>query len=431
MYLEAGISREISLVDREWLNKWLTDASPEEVNFIQSVEAGTSRLDGVMSSQTVSLRVQLDCDGVDMDMLWAYTPMSWQCPACLRSKSQIARPNKNGDLMCRLVEHHDHMKDHLIKEFEKISAGLDRVLASEAAGKFAKRSAPMVSAYDNTVICNDCNNADAVAKKLAGTHPSFSFSPAEILAFVIASPNAEHKVSSEAATRIWNENRETFNLRMKIVSRIAEIAAKDEHWYQTTPYQFHPDYVRQTAESYASITEARRALRILCGPPRKQNSKAPKEWRAKGVNYRVQIPTAGQIEHVAKVTSYKRWQMVPDDWHCPGCHRSKAQIVRPTKQSAWALPITSKVYRDRSAKYGYSNVFVCDDCGSAAVDIVKEAAAAAGVEAGAYARQIDVDEIAQIILPRPHAIHRIANDKADALVEIIAARLRVSLPLDT
>lgn len=419
------------MVDREWLSKWLTDASPEEVAFIQSVEAGASRLDGVMSSQTSSLLVQFDCAGVDMDTLWAYTPMSWQCPACLRSKTQIARPNKNGDLMCRLVEHHDHMKDHLIKEFEKISAGLDRVLANEAAEKFAKRSAPMVSAYDNTVICNDCNNADAVAKKLAGTHPSFSFSPAEILAFVIASPNAEHKVNPEAATKIWNENRETFLLRMKIVSRIAEIAAKDEHWYQTTPYQFHPDYIKQTAESYASIKEARRTLRILCGPPRKQNRKAPKEWRAKGVNYRVQIPTAGQIEHVAKVTSYKRWQMVPDDWHCPGCRRSKAQIVRPTKQSAWALPITAKVYRDKSAKYGYSSVFVCDDCGSAAVDIVKEAASVAGVEAGAYARQIDVDEIAQIILPRPHAVHRIANEKADALVEIIAARLRVSLASDT
>ncbi|WP_141758571.1 hypothetical protein [Duganella sp. HH105] len=321
------------------------------------------------------------------------------------------------------------MKDHLLAEFEKISAGLDRVLANEAAEKFAKRSAPMVSAYDNTVICNDCNNADAVAKKLAETHPSFSFSPAEILAFVIASPNAEHKVNPTVATRIWNENRETFHLRMKIVSRIAEIAAKNEHWYQATPYQLHPDYIRQTAESYASSREARRALRVLCGPPRKQNTKAPKAWRAKGINYRVQTPTAGQIEHVAKVTSHKRWQMVAEDWHCPGCRRSKAQIVRPTKQSPWALPITSKVYRDGSAKYGFSSVLVCDDCGSAAVDIVKEAAAVAGVEVGAYARQIDMGELAQIILPRPHAVHRIANDKADALVEIIAARLRVPLPL--
>jgi hypothetical protein len=132
--------------------------------------------------------------------------------------------------MCRLVEHHDHMKDLLLRKFQSISASLQRVLADEAAEDFAKRSAPMVSAYDNTVICNDCNNADTAAKKLVKAHSSFSFSPQEILAFVIAAPNAEHRIDQAVATRIWEENRSTFELRVKIVERIAEIAAKNEHW---------------------------------------------------------------------------------------------------------------------------------------------------------------------------------------------------------
>lgn len=408
---------------QEWLDEWLIDASPADQEFIRSVEIGTSYLDGVMSPTTKTLVDKFNCTGVDMDRLWAFTPPAWICPACQRPKSQIARRNKNGDLMCRLVEHHDHMKDHLLREFEKISAGLERVLANEAAEKFAKRSAPMVSAYDNTVICNDCNNVDAVAKGLIGAHPSFSFSPSEILAFVIASPNAEHSVNQEIAARIWNENRETFNLRMKIVTRIAHIAATNEHWYQSTPYQLHPDYIEDTAKSMASSKDAGRALRALCGPPRRQAKKAPKEWRAKGNNYRVRTPTAGQIEHVAKVTSYKRWQMVSDSWQCPSCNRSKEQIVRPTNQSTWALPITSKSYRDTSAKYGYSTLFVCDDCGSAAVNLVKEAEAIAGTEVHAYSRQIEVEELAKVILPRPHAAHRIDDREADSLVDTIATRL--------
>ncbi|WP_426336989.1 hypothetical protein ACN9MY_06180 [Pseudoduganella sp. R-31] len=408
---------------RDWLTEWTSEISPGDEALLRSIEDGTSILDGVMSPQTKALVAAFDCKGVDMDMLWAYTPMAWKCPACQRSKIEIARRNKNGDLMCRLVEHHDHMKDLLLKKFESISAGLERVLANEAAEQFAKRSAPMVSAYDNTVICNDCNNADAIAKRLAKTHPSFSYSPNEILNFVIATPNAEHHIDSEAAARIWEENRATFELRMKIVARIAEIAAKDEHWYQSTPFQHHPNHVKRTAENIAYNKRAWFALRVLCGPTRQQPQKEPSSWRTKVSNERVKIPTPGQIEHVAKVTSHKRWNSVADDWRCPGCGRSKSQIVRPTKQSTWALPIASKYYRDTSDKQGYSTQAACDDCGNAAINIVKEAVVVAKVVVETYSRLVGLDEIAEFVIPKPHSGHRFDNDQASEVVQRIAVRL--------
>ncbi|MFZ6687673.1 hypothetical protein ACO0K0_08005 [Undibacterium sp. SXout11W] len=408
---------------RNWLREWSSNIYPEDEALLRSIELGNSTLDGVMSPQTKALVKSHRCTGVDMDTLWAYTPTSWKCPACQRSKVEIARPNKNGDLMCRLVEHHDHMQDLLLSKFQSISASMQRVLADEAAKDFAKRSAPMVSAYDNTVICNDCNNADAAAKKLVKANSSFSFSPKEILEFVIAVPYAEHRINQSVAANIWEQNRSTFDLRMKIVERIAEIAAKNEHWYQSMPVQAHPAYIKKIAEATAQFRRAPYALRVLCGPTRQQPQKGLSDWRKKPVQDRPKVPTSGEIEHVAKVTSRKKWDLVPDDWHCPGCNRSKHQIVRPTKQSTWAFPIAQKLYRDVSSKLGCTTYTACDDCGNAAIAIVKEAARIAEVELEAYARQVGLDELRGFIRPRPHCSHRFDNDAADALVSKLVERL--------
>ena len=408
---------------KNWLREWSSTIYPEDEALLRSIESGSSALDGVMSPLTKAMVKNYGCTGVDMDTLWAYTPTSWKCPSCQRSKVQIARPNKNGDLMCRLVEHHDHMKDLLLRKFQSISASMERVLADEAAEGFAKRSAPMVSAYDNTVICNDCNNADAAAKKLVRAHASFSFSPQEILEFVITVSGAEHRIDHAIAARIWEQNRSTFELRMKIVERIAEIAARNEHWYQSMPVQAHPVYVRKMAESTAQFRRAPHALKVLCGPPRQQPQKGLSDWRRKPVQDRPRVPTSGEIEHVAKVTSKKKWDLVPDDWHCPSCKRSKRQIVRPTKQSSWAFPIAQKLYRDASNERGCSTQVACDDCGNAAIAIVKEAVRIADVEVEAYTRQVGLHELADIIRARPHSSHRFDDDASDALVRKLVERL--------
>jgi rubredoxin len=418
-----GEEMEEEPVWRNWLMAWSSTIYPEDEALLRTIEIGNSVLDGVMSPLTMALVRGFGCTGVDMDILWAYTPTSWKCPACQRPKSEIARPNKNGDLTCRLVEHHDHMKDLLLRKFQSISAGMQHVLADEAAEDFAKRSAPMVSAYDNTVICSDCNDADAIAKRLVKAHSSFSFSPQEIQGFVITVPHAEHRIDQAVATKIWEENRSTFELRMKIVERIAEIAAKNEHWYQSMPVQAHPAYVKKIAEGIARHRRAPHALKVLCGPPRQQPQKGLSDWRRKSVQDRPKVPTLGEIEHVAKVTSRKKWDLVPEDWHCPACNRSKREIVRPTKQSAWAFPIAQKLYRDVSNERGCSTHAACDDCGNAAIAIVKEAVRIADVEVEAYTRQVGLRELALIVRARPHASHRFDNDAADALVGKLVERL--------
>jgi hypothetical protein len=158
------------------------------------------------------------------------------------------------------------MKDLLVKKFERISAGLDRVVANESAKEFAKRSASMISAYDNMVICQDCNNADAEAKRLAGAHSSFSYSPNEIKAFIIVAPNKEHEIDKESV-----------------------------------PLEYHSDHIKKLAENVAQRWGAVYALYVLCGPTRQQPQRDAAHWRTKVRYERVRAPSAGEIEHVAPV----------------------------------------------------------------------------------------------------------------------------------
>lgn len=95
--------------------------------FFERVSNGSIALDGVMSPLTRELAGRFGTQSVDMTFGWACTPMDWLCPACGRAKPEIVRLNTNGHLMCRLVEHHDHMKD-LVKTNSSVNANCRRPL---------------------------------------------------------------------------------------------------------------------------------------------------------------------------------------------------------------------------------------------------------------------------------------------------------------
>ncbi|WP_288823974.1 hypothetical protein [uncultured Paraburkholderia sp.] len=137
--------------------------------FFERVSSGSIAPDGVMSPLTRELAGRFGTESVDMTFGWACTPMDWVCPACRRGKPEIVRLNTNGHLMCRLVEHHDHMKDLVKDEFERQCKLQKTIVADEFAKRFATRASPMISAYDNAIICDDCNAADPKAKGAVGT----------------------------------------------------------------------------------------------------------------------------------------------------------------------------------------------------------------------------------------------------------------------
>ncbi|HCE1882529.1 hypothetical protein [Vibrio parahaemolyticus] len=156
-------------------------------------------IDSEFTYSTRKLVRDFNADGAHLNKWWVMTPVGWQCPCCKRSKGEIVRLNKNNYLTCQLHEHHDHMKDVVKELFESFSIKQNIIVADELSEKFAVKTAFSLSAYDNTVVCFDCNKADADAKKIVNAHKSFSFSPKQISEFLIVTANKEHQIDVHKA----------------------------------------------------------------------------------------------------------------------------------------------------------------------------------------------------------------------------------------
>jgi rubredoxin len=392
---------------------------------ISSLRNGESILiDGVMSPISVALSARLAATEFDMNSWWVATPQSWVCPACGREKIDIARLNTKKEIMCHLVEHHDHMKDVLKRRFQEISVSRKVVVADEHAEKFAKRSATMISAYENTLICVDCNNADVTAKKAATANRDFSFSPQELLRIVKPASNKAHAIDVDVAVAIWAEQQGTFELRIKIANRIAEIAANNEHWFQPGDINCNPDVIERRASAYVSYKGAYGVLELLKGPKKAKPVKPASAWRQ--ISYRPPkpIPTQNEIEHAGQVGNPKYWNVLNEEWRCPGCQRNKREIVRKNKDGEWMFSATTRFFFDPALPWNRKNILTCGDCVKTAENLGKEAASRVGGKAqGGYTAQVNIQEVQRCVIPRPHTRHNIDNDEAELILENIVCRI--------
>lgn len=118
----------------------------------------------------------------------------WRCPCCYRSKSEIARLDKNDNLLCSLVMHHDHFVDYVGEHIDL------RNLNDHGVPAAIYQS---LVRFPETLICGDCNVAEPVAKRHASAPDRFSFTPYEIAGFIIVTPNAPHEVDPERAREAY------------------------------------------------------------------------------------------------------------------------------------------------------------------------------------------------------------------------------------
>lgn len=395
-----------------------------KARFFTQVSNGAISLDGVMSPLTRELAERFGAEAIDMTLAWAWTPMDWICPACGRSKPEIVRLNGNGHLMCRLVEHHDHMKDLVKAEFERQCKSKKVIVADETAKRFASRASQMVSAYDNAIICDDCNAADPAAKRMVGTEKDFSYSPQEIRQFVRPRPNLPHEIDQDEAARIWHGNIETFKLRLKIVERIASIAATNTHWYQELPISQRAETVYNHAEYFDRTSGAPGAIYELAGDKRREPSADLSSWRRVIHKPPHQRPRSEDVDYLAKVTFAKNWNSVADSWRCPACDRGKHETVRKSNKGDWTFLLSDRSFYAPGERYNGKRATVCGDCGLLASQLGKEACLAAGVpNESNYAQFLSVSEISLVVRPQAHGRHNVKNDVADELVVRLIDRI--------
>ena len=327
--------------------------------------------------------------------------------------------------MCHLVEHHDHVKDLLEKRFQEISSAQNEVVADGAAKRFANRASAMVSAYENTVICSDCNTADPDAKRAIGADKNFSFSAAELRRIVRPRPNDSHVLDLAAAREIWESHRKSFDLRMKIVQRIAEIAATNTHWFQESDPRSRPEQIKEiaTTAARAHVSLTYNAILELCGTRRTNKTASANSWRTRRYAPAKVPPSDREIEHAAKVDCHTAWQLVPDSWTCEGCRRSKRETVRPSKQSPWFFKAENRHLCNPSDAENPRPHWLCEDCCWTARELGREAARIHGLNISSYSRYVTLHELASIVQARPHAMHVIRNALAEQVLEAVARRM--------
>lgn len=118
----------------------------------------------------------------------------WRCPCCHRNKREIARLDKNGNLMCALHWHHDHFSELAMDKLpvDRKHLGDDALTLRSLQDSFCR--------FPETLICCDCNVAEgSQAKPMVGAPKQFSFAPFEIATFVVVRPNVPHMVNQDRA----------------------------------------------------------------------------------------------------------------------------------------------------------------------------------------------------------------------------------------
>lgn len=397
-----------------------------ELDFIDSLR--DRNLDGVDSEFTFSTRELVrvfKADGAHLNRWWVMTPVTWKCPCCNRAKDQIVRLNKNDFLTCQLHEHHDHMKDVVKELFEDFSTRQNVVVADELSEKFAIKTAFSLSAYDNTVVCFDCNKADAVAKKIVQAHRYFSFSPKQISEFLIVTPNEEHKVDQQKASQVWQEAEPIFKIRMEMARNFARIAAEKKDWYQPS------EHTARSIERKAKWHFERHGItkiskyepeRLLYTPePFKGKNSS---WREKNNPQIWQKPSEKQLEHLAS-TRGKYWNRYGSSWSCPCCNRTKLSCVRPSRKNPWVLEIKSgAMFEEASYEVNHQAEAVCADCLDTAINLGREVIKETGASVSFPSSVVSIEELKQVIVVRPQSKHNHLNEKINSLMPVLMKRAK-------
>ncbi|VVE56675.1 hypothetical protein PAQ31011_05129 [Pandoraea aquatica] len=129
-------------------------------------------------------------DGHHCHALYKSLPPDWRCPGCCRSTFEVLRwtmrfphlPTKFLGWAGGYHRHHDHAGDR--------RGG--RLLWNSPYARFPE-----------TVLCEQCNAADATVKRVLKLPKEFSYSPEEIRAFVEPVPHGWHIINYQQAARIY------------------------------------------------------------------------------------------------------------------------------------------------------------------------------------------------------------------------------------
>lgn len=371
-----------------------------------------SSIDGWWSRQTREIKTHLGAKGIDLNKGWAFTPQSWRCPVCQRSKPEIAKLNESNIVIAHIIQHHDHVREY-ISDWKKQLRLHGKVEAIDDTAYFRSAVKHIAPRFEETLICEDCNNADADAKRIIGCQDRyFSFTPTEISTFIKKNINAKHTIDCENAIKTFECALASHTHRMEWVNAFLNLMEHRLHWIS------HPDGVIATKnnpeihwkcyenEINFRLEESKPgdAYKIIMHSCRRDGSGKGKKTHPSIED--IKIPSNKDYNEYTPQDSL--WSKTGDDWFCPVCRRSKFEILRwNPKKSKWSgkivggTAIKDQLPTHKRTGDAVITAAVCEDCNNVNARISQKFP---------QSWRLNAEEIRAITKFSPHARHQIDFD---------------------
>ncbi len=376
-------------------------------------------LDGVGSPLSSEIKAHHGVELFEMNRNWVETSQGWRCPCCDRNKLDVSRVGSKGQILAKLVEHHDHMEDALKAAFNKVFVESGVEVPTITGLAMVERMAPAFSSYARILICEDCNNADASAKKMLsgkGYRVEWqSFSIGQIKQFIRIDCHVPHEIDELKLMEVWRLVRPAYVARMNLVYQVAKAAALQDYWYERYP-------VGVVAVPTLSNGYHRYGIlglvneEIFSREMLKDNISHKSNWS----RWRTERKSAGNCppsNYLAMILSLpgcaRMWGELSDSWRCPICGRSKFEVVTFTKGK---VSFQTHVPGRRSLAWR-SVGQICMACCSVVKSMKWELEKGYGVDVNDAFSCITPDELRSIITARSHSSPLVNKQKAQKLVE--------------
>lgn len=299
--------------------------------------------DGRWSALSSYLKQRFETELMHLNEAWAMTSLAWRCPACERQKIDIARKTDSGIILCQLERHHDHLGDWASKILRETAfQGIPDTLSAQRK-RACGAVLPLAERFAETLVCMDCNAADAAMKKDLGgrVHRDFSFSPSEIGAFIVARPNEPHERSLDRGIKVWAKADADFQNRLQFVEMIGSRLRQGLHdrEQQSDPYKIAGD---QDARMFLSLAKQQAGARGQLPPlweafrARSCAGDGHKSKKKNGAAAHIRVPTNQEFQdHNRAMQKPGPWSKASFDWRCACCARSKREIMRLSGKGKW------------------------------------------------------------------------------------------------
>ncbi|WP_137819186.1 hypothetical protein [Pseudomonas sp. 2FG] len=388
---------------------------------VKCINDGTlDLLDGVESPLSCEIKKRHGAELFEMNRNWVETSQYWKCPCCERGKFDISRVGSKGQILAKLVEHHDHMEDALKAAFNKVFVVSGAENPTSTGLAMIERMAPAFSSYARILICEDCNNSDAAAKKILsdkGCRVEWqSFSIGQIRQFINVGKHVSHGVDESKVMALWQLVRPAYVARMKLVYQVAEAAVLQDYWYERYPVGIAAvPTLSNGHHRYGGLelVDAEAFSREMA----RNNIVHQANWS----RWRTESKPVGSVppeNYLAMLLSLpgcaQMWSELEGSWECPVCERSKFEVVKFMKGK-----VAFQTYPPTQASAAWKGIRkACIECSSVVRAMKFELENGYGLDVGATFDCITPDQLRSIITARPHSSPLVDKQKAQKLIDV-------------